>query len=60
MLLSKEKKDAEVAMTEAQDNLKTAQGRQKVEADKRRTEEPNLEVGTEVLLSTKNIQWKHP
>jgi len=54
------KKDAEVAMTEAQDNLKAAQGRQKVQADKRRTEEPNLEVGTEVLLSTKNIQWKHP
>ena len=54
------KQEADVATTEAQANMKLAQRRQKGQADKRRTEEPNLAEGSKVLLSTKNIQWKHP
>jgi hypothetical protein len=39
------KHEADVATTEAQANMKLAQGRQKGQADKRRTEEPNLTEG---------------
>ena len=54
------KREADVATNEAQANLELAQGRRKGQAEKRRTEEPNLKEGTEVLLSTKNIQWMRP
>jgi len=54
------KKEANVPLALARANLRIAQGRQKVQADKHRSEEPSLAEGTGVLLRTKNIQWKQP
>lgn len=39
--------------------LKAAQERQKAYADKRRRDLPGFEVGQQVLLSSKNIKFKH-
>jgi hypothetical protein len=54
------KMEADVPLAQARANLSNAQARQKVQADKHRSEEPSFAEGTGVLLSTKNIQWKHP
>jgi transposase InsO family protein len=54
------KMEADVSLAQARANLSNAQARQKVQADKHRSEEPSFAKGSGVLLSTKNIQWKHP
>lgn len=53
-------KENEELVTEAQQNMSRAQKRQKLQADKKRSKESSFEVGSRVLLSTKNIKLKHP
>ena len=53
-------REAEKSLDAAKSNMQSAQTKQKHFADKLRSKEPNFEIGSEVLLSTKNIQWKHP
>lgn len=48
------------ALTEAKKHLEAAQQRMKHYADKKRSVDPKFDVGSEVLLSTKNIKLKHP
>ena len=52
--------EAEKATQMARENIGKAQKRQKVHADKRRSEEPSFEIGDKVLLSTKNVTLKNP
>jgi len=48
------------ALAKAKGLLQAAQNRQKSYADSRRGADPDYSVGTEVLLSSKNIPLKHP
>ena len=56
----RQRQSEEEAMQTARQNIQNAQIKQKLQADKRRSIEPDFEVGKRVLLSTKNIQLKHP
>ena len=52
--------EAQDALHKAKENMTRAQARQKHNADKKREPEAVIEVGQQVLLSTRNIQLKHP
>ena len=54
------RREADRAVKAAQGNIKDAQEKQKLQADKRRSLEPSFQIGTKVLLSTKHIQLKNP
>ena len=53
-------KESDEAAATARQNIQSAQARQKLHADKRESLEPSFEVGTRVLLSSKNILLKNP
>lgn len=48
------------SLQQAKTCLQAAQERMKKNADKKRGADPDFKVGSEVLLSTKNIKLKHP
>ena len=52
--------ESDKANEQARQNIQHAQKKQKVQADKRRAHEPLFEIGTMVLLSTKNLRLKNP
>ena len=56
----KRKREADKAVEAAQGNMQSAQMKQKLQADNRRSLEHSFNTGTKVLLSTKHIQLKNP